>query len=176
MYCCLTQDKSSSNINSSKAMKQIHDNQIYSLFIKPPKLFEDTLTLDMTLANFGVSSTVQFNISTMTTSLGAKTSLKLAQAVGFNKYQRKDGSNINNDTIITVPIIPLDKEQQIIQNRMLSTGIYPSNNSNLILYTILKDRNIDSKEWKRNIEFICELSRSEKDHVSFYMFDLLNIK
>ena len=178
MYCCLTQDKSTTRDNiKSQAIKQIHDNQIYSLFMRPPKVFEDTLTLDMALANFGVSSTLRSNVTSMTTSLGSKTSLKLAQAVGFSKYQRIDGSSINTSTVLTVPIIPLDKEQLIMQDRMLNTGIYPSINGDLLLHTILKgSRDTDSKEWKRNIEFVSEMNRSEKEHVSYFMFDLLNIK
>ena len=177
IYCCLIQDKSITTDTKSQAIKEIHDNQIYSLFMRPPKVLEETLTLDMALANFGVSSTLRSNVTTMTTSLGLKTSLKLAQAVGFNKYHREDGSSINTSTVLTVPIIPLDKEQLNIQDRMLCTGIYPSINGDLLLPMILKvNRDKDSKEWKRNIEFVCELNRNEKEHVSFFMFDLLNIK
>lgn len=180
MYCCLIQDKSTTaaaaNIKS-QAIKEIHDNQIYSLFMRPPKVLEETLTLDMAIVNFGVSSTLRSNVTTMTTSLGVKTSLKLAQAVGFHKYHREDGSSINTSTVLTVPIIPLDKEQLNIQDRMLSTGIYPSINGDILLPMILKvNRDKDSKEWKRNIEFVSELNRNEKEHVSFFMFDLLNIK
>ena len=135
--------------------------------------------------------------SPMATLLGARMSLKLAQAVGFNKYQHRDSnsssfgdggsdgdviggsSNTSATTALSLlpsPMIPLNEEELKIQERMLSTGVYPSSHGDLTLKMLLSNRDVDSKEWRRNIEFVSELSRSEKEHICNYMFDMLNIR